>query len=280
MRNWRYRHRMISLTRLIAAAAFPLLCPPSIHGAIFGRSQNTSSITLRKRLHVNTLITEPGSMEVEWANDYSFTSDNYTMPSTIKYTPQGRHILWGRTEFSAGFDTISTAVENDARIAHFSDRLNFAATCVLLDGEKLDIAIAPQASMFLRGDSGMRVGATAIARYDSGRNSTGITVGWSGATVASPTNPSGTLDVGVGYGRRLKASGFLGHFTPHGNVIYEKSTGVHRFVSIFEGIEYQITEKFALDFSGQHFSVAGGAVDHQIVIGITANLGRPLQWLR
>jgi hypothetical protein len=124
-------------------------------------------------------------MEVEWANDYSFSSDNYTMPSTIKYTPQGRHILWGRTEFSAGFDTVSTAVENDARIAHFSDRFNFAATCVLLDGEKLDIAIAPQASMFLRGDSGMRIGATAIARYDSGRNSTGITVGWSGATVAS-----------------------------------------------------------------------------------------------
>ena len=27
-------------------------------------------------------------MEVEWANDYSFTSDNYTMPWTIKYTPR------------------------------------------------------------------------------------------------------------------------------------------------------------------------------------------------
>jgi hypothetical protein len=63
-------------------------------------------------------------------------------------------------------------------------------------------------------------------------------------------------------------------------VVYEKSTGVQRFVSIFEGVEYQITEKFAVDFSGQHFSVVGGAVDHQLVIGITANLGRPLGWLR
>ena len=51
-------------------------------------------------------------------------------------------------------------------------------------------------------------------------------------------------------------------------------------MSIFEGVEYQITEKFALDVSGQHFSVVGGAVDHQIVVGITANLGRPLRWLR
>ena len=274
---------MISSTRLPAAALlFP--CFPMARAAFFGKLNTpdhpSSAITLRKRLHVNTLITEPGTMEVEWGNDYSLTSDEYTMPSTIKYTPQGRHILWGRTEFAASFDTISTAVENDARIAHFSDRVTFTATCVLLDGEKMDIAIAPQASVLLRGDTGTRFGATAIARYDAGRNSTGVTLSWSGATVASPTNPAGTFDAGLGYGRRLKASGFLGHFTPHGNAIYEKSTGVERQVSIFEGVEYQITEKFALDVSGQHFSVVGGAVDHQIVVGITANLGRPLRWLR
>jgi hypothetical protein len=63
-------------------------------------------------------------------------------------------------------------------------------------------------------------------------------------------------------------------------VLYEKSTGVERQVSLFEGVEYQITEKFALDVSVQHFSVVGGAVDHQIVVGITANLGRPMRWLR
>ena len=56
-------------------------------------------------------------MELEWGNDYSLTSDDYTMPATLKYTPEGRHILWGRTEFAASFDTISTAVENDAREA-------------------------------------------------------------------------------------------------------------------------------------------------------------------
>ena len=102
-----------------------------------------------------------------------------------------------------------------------------------------------------------------------------MTVSWSTATAASATNPAGTLDAGLGYGRRLKASGFLGHFTPHANVILEKSTGAGRLVSMFEGVEYQITEKFAVDVSGQHFSVIGGTVDHQIVFGITANLGRP-----
>ena len=272
---------MSHYSRYLTAALMLHLSSPTLPGAFFRRSANTpSTITLRKRLHVNTLITEPGTLEVEWGNDYSLTSDSYTMPSTIKYTPEGKHILWGRTEFAASFDTVSSTVENDARISHFSDRLTFAATCVLVDGEKLDIAVAPYASPFLRGESGMRVGATAIARYDSGRNSTGVTITWSGATVASPSNPAGTFNAGLGYGRRLKASGFLGHFSPHCNLIYEKSTGVDHSVSIFEGVEYQITEKFALDFSGQHFNVSGGTVDHQIVVGITVNLGHPRRWLR
>jgi hypothetical protein len=262
-------------SRFLTAAVLLQFCSPLLPGSIFSRSGNASStISLRKRLHVNTLITEPGTMEVEWGNDYSVTSDSYTMPSTIKYTPEGKHILWGRTEFAASFDTVSSIVENDARIAHFGDRLTFAATSVLFDGEKLDIAIAPYASTFLRGESGVRVGATAIARYDFGRNSAGATVSWSGATVASPSNPAGTFNAGLGYGRRLKASGFLGHFTPHANVIYERSTGAESLFSIFEGVEYQITEKFAVDFSGQHFNVVGGGLDHQIVIGLTVNLGR------
>ena len=265
--------------RVTLAALTLLVCPPPIPAALFRRSTSApappgSAISLRKRLHVNTLITAPGTVELEWGNDYSLTSDDYTMPATLKYTPQGRHILWGRTEFAASVDTISTSVENDARIAHFSDRITCAATSVLLDGEKLDIAIAPQASAFLRGESGMRVGATAIARYDSGRNSTGVTVSWTGATVSSPSNPAATFDAGFGYGRRLKASGFLGHFSPHGNVIYEKSTGVERLMSVFEGVEYQITDNFAIDASAQHFNVVGGSIDHQVVVGITWNLGR------
>src|SRR5262245_21939461 len=92
--------------RLILASAL-LICPCSAPAALFHRSASAAprgaAITLRKRLHVNTLITEPGTAELEWGNDYSLTSDVYTMPSTIKYTPEGRHLLWGRTEFAAGF---------------------------------------------------------------------------------------------------------------------------------------------------------------------------------
>jgi hypothetical protein len=77
----------------------------------------------------------------------------------------------------------------------------------------------------------------------------------------------------VGFGRRLAASGVLGKFTPHVNAVWERSTGVARIWSVFEGVEYQVTERFSFDVSGQHFAVAGSTPDNQLVVGITANLG-------
>jgi hypothetical protein len=39
-------------------------------------------------------------------------------------------------------------------------------------------------------------------------------------------------------------------------------------------MEYQITDRLALDVSGQHFTGAGNPADHQIAIGITLSLGK------
>lgn len=252
--------------RPVARAAGPAGTSP-------GTAQHGGAIALRKRVHVNTLITEPGTMEIEWGGAFSLGGD-FTFPAAIKYTPEGKYAWWGRTEFSASFDSVSSAVDFGSRTTHFSDRVNFAATCVVHDGDKLDVAIAPQASILLRGDHGARAGATAIARYDVGRSSAGVTFTWTGATASSDSNPAGTIDVGAGYGFRLKPSGPLGHLTPHTNWIYEKSTGTRKQVSVFEGVEYQITDKFAIDFSAQHFGVWGGSSDNQIVVGLTVNTGR------
>ena len=248
---------------------------PALNAAILPRpSGPQSNITLRKRLHVNTLITEPGTVEAEWDNLYSFTSGSYSMPSVIKYTPMGKSILWGRTEFSAAFDSVDSVPQTGQRITQFSDRVTFAANSVLFDGERLDIAIQPQATFFLRDESGSRLGATAIARYDVGRNSMGATLGWTGATAPSPNNPSGSWDFGVGFGRRLAASGALGHLTPHTNVVYERSTGTGSAWAAFAGVEYQITERVAVDVTGQRFGLRGGSPDRQIVVGMTVNFGK------
>jgi hypothetical protein len=239
-----------------------------------GPSSGNSKITLRKRLHVNTLITEPGTAEIDWSNLYSFSTSNFTMPSAIKYTPEGTHVIWGRTEYSAAFDTVTSAEAGDSRLTRFSQAVTLTATSVLHDGQKLDIAIAPQATIFLRDESGARLGAVAIARYDTGRNSIGATVSWSAATQSSSTNPGGTWDVGIGFGRQLSGSPLLEKFTPHVNAEWEKSTGVANAVLAFEGVEYQAIERLAFDVSVQHFAGAGNPPDHQIVFGLTVNVGK------
>jgi len=254
------------------AALLLLVCIPA-PAALFHRDDNGSAerapaIALRKRLHVNPLITEPDTMEFEWGGQFSWNG-SFTFPAAIRFTPEGHHAWWGRTEFSVAFDSLSS---DDG--VHFGDRTTFIATCVVRDGDKLDFAIAPQATLLLRGDSGGRFGATAIARYDAGRSSAGITVGWTAATQPSPTNPAGTFDINAGYGFRLKPSGALGHLTPHVNALWERSTGSERQISIFEGVEYQITDPVAVDFALQHIGVWGGAPDRQFVIGLTVQTGR------
>ena len=266
------------VSRLITILiSIPLASSPCF-AAVFKRASKpgsgNSKITLRKRLHVNTLITQPGTVEVDWNNLYSLSTTNFAMPSAVRYTPAGSHVIWGRTEYSAAFDSITSADVGGGRLTQFSQALTLTATSVLRDGEKLDIAIAPQATFFLRDEPGARLGAVAIARYDSGRNSIGGTVSWSAATHSSPSNPAGTFDVGFGFGRQLSGSRLLEKFTPHLNAEWEKSTGQATALLAFEGIEYQITERLAFDISAQHFATAGNAPDHQIAFGMTLNFGR------
>jgi hypothetical protein len=266
------------MRRFIGLMAALLLIPPAfpaIFGFRKGPGNGGATITLRKRLHINTLITEPGTVEIDWGSLYSFGTTAFSMPAALKYTPRGTHIYWGRTEFAVAFDSITNSGTTVGRATQFSQTLTFAATAVLHDGDKLDIALAPQATVFLRDEEGARLGAVAIARYDTGKSSIGTSLAWSGATHSSDSNPDGTFDLGLGFGRRLAAGGLLGKFTPHVNTVLEGSTGQRRIVSTFEGVEYQITEQLAFDLAGQNLAVHGGSLENQIVFGITYNFGKP-----
>jgi hypothetical protein len=232
-----------------------------------------ASVSLRKRLHVNDLITEPGTVEIDWANLFSYTTSNFTMPSAIKYTPAGNSVLWGRTEYSIAFDSVSSAVNLGTRTTQFSDRMSVTGTSVILDTTHFDIAVAPQATFLLRDSSGMRYGATVIAREDVGLNSMGATIGWTAATVSSSSNPAGTWDLGGGFGRHLASKGVLGRLTPHSNAVWERATGFQGTVSAFAGMEYQITPRVAFDATGQRVGLNSGA-DRQVLFGMTINLGK------
>jgi hypothetical protein len=262
----------VQLSRMLIA----ILATSSCFGGLFTRarpSNGNARIALRKRLHINTLIAQPGTAEIDWSNLYSLTTTNFALPSGLRYTPAGHHIIWGRTEYSAAFDTIASVNVGGSRLTQFSQAVTLTGTAVLHDGDKLDIAVAPQATLFLRDESGARLGTVAIARYDSGRNSFGGTVGWSGATHSSESNPAGSLDIGFGFGRQLSGSHWLEKLTPHLNAEWEKSTGERAALLASEGIEYQATERLAFDISAQHFAAAKRTPDHQISLGITLNLG-------
>lgn len=234
--------------------------------------RHASGISLRKRLHINDVITEPGTVEIDWGGLYSYTTSTFTMPSSLKWTPEGDSLYWGRTEYSVSFDSVSSAISGAGRATQFSDRLTFAATSVLFDSEHFDVALAPQATAFLRGESGTRLGATAIARFDGGGNSLGFTTGWSAATSTSGTNPAGVWDFGAGYGRKLGWR--LKRFTPHVDTVLERATGFARTIAVFGGVEYQMTERAAVDTVWQRYGLAGGDADRQFLISFTFNLGR------
>lgn len=238
------------------------------------QSHHASGVSLRKRLHINDLIAEPGTVELDWGGLYSYTTGASSMPSAIKYTPSGRSVMWGRTEYSVAFDSVSSAVSAGGRATQFSDRLTFAATSVVYDSCHFDVAFAPQITTLLRNDSGVRLGGTAIARFAAGNNDFGVTAGWSAATSSSDTNPAGVWDFGGGFGRPLGTKGVLNRFTPHVNAILEKSTGFERTLAGFAGIEYQMTKRLAVDVSGQRFGLSGGEPDRQVLVGVTLNFGK------
>src|ERR1051326_7701551 len=97
------------LTRRLHIAMLMCLTVPPAHAGLFGRGsgQPASTIALRKRVHVNTLITAPGTMEIEFGGAFS-TGGSFSFPSTIKYTPEGPYVWWGRTEFSVSFDSLAS----------------------------------------------------------------------------------------------------------------------------------------------------------------------------
>ena len=238
------------------------------------RVHRSTNVSQRKRLNVNDLIAAPGTVELDWGSLYSYTTGSVTLPSAIRYTPDGGSLLRGRTEYSVAFDSISSAVNTTSRSTQFSDRLTFAATSVVYESEHFDIAFAPQVTKLLRNDSGLRLGATTIARYDGGGNTIGVIGSWTGATTASDTNPAGTWDIGGGFGRQLAAKGVWSKVTPHTNVTLERSTGFQKTLAVFGGVAYQFTDRFTADVSGQRFGLIGGGEDRQLLVSFTLNLGK------
>ena len=251
--------RCCALLMLVASLA------PFGEARVFRRfHRRSSSMSLRRRLFTSPLITSPGNLDLEYSGAFD-TNSSFTMPGTLKYTPFG----W-QTEFSAGVDSVASVIEDSGdRVTNFSDHVNLAATTAFHAGEHLAWAFAPTASIFLRGESGARLGGALIGRYDRANNTFSAAATWSGATRTSDTNPAGLMDVNLGYGRQLSK-----RWSAYSSVQWERASGASSQYSLFEGVEFQMNERFAVDLAGQHHALNTATHDHQIVLGITYTLYR------
>jgi hypothetical protein len=257
----------VRLTAVLLVAALGTCSGAVLHRRGGRISHTAAGVSQRKRLHVNDLITEPGTVEIDSGYLYSWTTGSITLPTALKWTPDGDSLLLGRTEYSVAFDSVNSAASGGLRSTQFSDRLSLTTTSVIYDSEHFDVAVAPQLTTLLRNDSGIRAGATVVGRLDAGGNTVAGTAGWSGATSPSDSNPAGVWDMGAGYARKL------GRFTPHMTVVWENATGFERTISVFGGVEYQCSEQFAVDVTAQRYSLAGPGPDRQVLVGVTWNFG-------
>ena len=94
------------------------------------------SIGTRNRVHVNRLITEPGTLELEIGAGFGVD------PALLKFTGAGDSLWSGKTEYSVGFD-----------YWHGSNDVTLAANSLLLDGERWNVSVGPTVTIVRQGTS-------------------------------------------------------------------------------------------------------------------------------
>ena len=77
----------LGLAALLVLAAGPPYAVASVfHRTHVSQARHASGVSLRKRLNVNDLITEPGTVEIDWGTLYSYSTETLTLPSALKYS--------------------------------------------------------------------------------------------------------------------------------------------------------------------------------------------------
>ena len=179
---------------------FTIVAPAQVRRSI-GKT-SASGVTLRKRSNVNPLIAGAGTAELAWAGLYSFRQASWSAPASLHVTPAHTG-FWSRTELGLASDTHTLSV---------------TGTHVLVEREHFDIAVAPQATFFVRDGSGTRLGALAVVRYDHRDHTVSAILNWTAATRASRGNPEHLANFGLGYGWKR------GRWSPHVNLVREVAT--------------------------------------------------------
>jgi len=223
-----------------------------------------------------TSTTAPGTVELEIGG--TFADGVYTVPTTLKFTPDASKGFFEQGEFSVGFDSVSVVSAGGRRVTQFGDRLAFGYRRPVYRGGSLSFAVAPQGTVFVRGDSGGRLGLVGLMAQEAGQNSVAVNVSWSAALGASPANPANVIALASDFARQIAATGAWNRLSVFAGVLYENASGSDGDVALGQGVACRVRPNIVLDVAVRQTGLATGSYDHQILAGVTVNLGKPAEW--
>ncbi len=122
--------------------------------------QGLRSYTQRPTFTSDTSTSALGTVELELGT--AFWQGFFTLPEVMKFTPFVTSGLFHQGEFSIGFDTISCLTTNGQRMIDFGDHIGLVFRRPVYKGKSVSVAVAPQATLLVKGDEGVRVGTTGI----------------------------------------------------------------------------------------------------------------------
>ena len=206
--------------------------------------------------------TAPGTVEIEFGGA-AFDS-LFSLPTTVKFTPDVDAGLLRELEWSVGFDGL---INETGRNLRFSDSVVLGVRKAVYEGGGFALAVAPAVTLLTRDADGVRVGATTIGVYQFGANALIGNLTWSGATDPSEGNPSRKIDWMGGAAHSFgRASLFV-------EALYEDPAGLGNTLSLMQGVSFAARPNVVLDFALLQSGV-NGATDIGALFGLTVNLGR------
>lgn len=280
--RWRHLARDSRLPRRWGVQGHVLLlsglCLASSHASAQTGSGPTrfDATPQRPTFTTDTSTTAPGTLELELGAAVS--TGLLVVPQTIKFTPDVEDGVLHRGEISVAFDALASVAAAGRRETDFGDRLAIAFRRPVYSNGSVSVALAPEATVLLRGEAGLRVGAMGILASSFGRNAAVLNVGLSGATAASTTNPARDFFVAADLARTVGATGRLENLAVFAGALYENDTNDPASFSLGQGLSYRLRPNLVLDVAISEHGLAHGSGTYEIHAGLTFNLGRPGDW--
>lgn len=220
----------------------------------------------------DTSTTAPGTIELQTGG--TFSDGLFTLPTTLKFTPGVASGFFRSGEFSASFDAVTVLSANGRSHTRFGDRIDLAWRRPVYSRGRVSAAAVPLFTVFTRDASGVRLGAAGILAYAAGRSAAVLNASLTGATSASPSNPSKAGTIAADFLHTLSGSGPWSTVTVFAGLQSEHAARHPNVFSLGQGILWRVRPNLVLDAALRETRLNLHQKDLQLLLGLTLNFGR------